>query len=73
MQIKSSYKQLQPEATKLHHHRDGQGGVGALGDALHALLCGAGHNMRMLLRKLRLLCAQYPLRINQFMVVQFEK
>ncbi|MDR2092965.1 MAG: hypothetical protein LBP58_06585, partial [Azoarcus sp.] len=30
---------------------------GSLGDALHAVLCGAGHNLRMILRKLRLLCA----------------
>lgn len=29
---------------------------GALGDAMHAVLCGAGHNLRMILRKLRLLC-----------------
>jgi IS5 family transposase len=28
---------------------------GALGDALHAVLCGAGHNIRLLLNKLRLL------------------
>jgi hypothetical protein len=26
---------------------------GALGDALHAVLCGAGHNIRLLLKKLR--------------------
>jgi IS5 family transposase len=26
---------------------------GALGDAIHAVLCGAGHNLRMILRKLR--------------------
>ena len=32
---------------------------GALGDALHAVMCGAGHNIRLLLKKLRLLCAQY--------------
>jgi len=25
-----------------------------LGDALHAVLCGAGHNLRMILRALRL-------------------
>jgi IS5 family transposase len=31
---------------------------GALGDALHAVLCGAGHNIRLLLKKLRLLCAE---------------
>ncbi|MBQ0960875.1 IS5 family transposase [Ideonella sp. 4Y11] len=29
---------------------------GADGDALHALLCGAGHNLRMILRHLRVLC-----------------
>lgn len=29
---------------------------GTLGDAMHAVLCGAGHNLRMILRKLRLLC-----------------
>ncbi|MEM5420629.1 transposase [Paraburkholderia sp. BR14263] len=29
---------------------------GALGDAMHAVLCGAGHNLRMI-RNLRLLCA----------------
>jgi transposase, IS5 family len=28
----------------------------ALGDAMHAMLCGAGHNIRMILRKLGLLC-----------------
>lgn len=27
---------------------------GALGDALNAILCGAGHNIRLLLRRLRL-------------------
>ena len=31
---------------------------GSLGDALHAVLCGAGHNLRMILRKLLLLRAQ---------------
>nr|EUJ13140.1 transposase [Ralstonia solanacearum P673] len=30
---------------------------GASGDAMHAVQCGAGHNLRMILRKLRLLCA----------------
>lgn len=30
---------------------------GTLGDAMHAVLCGAGHNLRMILRKLRLFCA----------------
>jgi IS5 family transposase len=28
---------------------------GELGDALHAVLCGAGHNIRLLMKKLRLL------------------
>ncbi|MDP2152093.1 MAG: hypothetical protein Q8J66_00305, partial [Methylotenera sp.] len=27
---------------------------GELGDALHAMLCGAGHNLRMILRAIRL-------------------
>jgi transposase, IS5 family len=31
--------------------------TGALGDAIHAVLCGAGHNLRMILRRLRLFCA----------------
>jgi IS5 family transposase len=30
---------------------------GALDDAIHAVLCGAGHNLRMILRKLRIFCA----------------
>ncbi len=34
---------------------------GSLGDALHAVLCGAGHNLRMILRALRL-CFAYLLR-----------
>ena len=38
---------------------------GALGDALHAVMCGAGHNMRMLLRKLRLLCAQFGVAMQE--------
>jgi len=29
---------------------------GALGDALHAVLCGVGHDICLLLKKLRLLC-----------------
>ncbi len=31
---------------------------GALGGALHAVMCGAGHNIRLLLKKLRLLYAE---------------
>ncbi|MFT4266448.1 MAG: IS5/IS1182 family transposase, partial [Xenophilus sp.] len=34
---------------------------GALGDALHAVMCGAGHNLRMILAALRLLCARFGL------------
>ncbi|WP_233808643.1 IS5 family transposase [Paraburkholderia sp. HP33-1] len=30
---------------------------GTLGDAMHAVLCGAGHNLRMILRTLRFFCA----------------
>ena len=30
---------------------------GAVGDAIHAVMCGAGHNLRMILRKLRFFCA----------------
>lgn len=32
--------------------------LGKMGDAMNALLCGAGQNLRMILKKLRLLCAQ---------------
>jgi transposase, IS5 family len=28
---------------------------GALGDAMHAVLCGAGHNLRMILAHLRVI------------------
>lgn len=29
---------------------------GSTGDALHSQLCGAGHNLRMILRHLRVCC-----------------
>ncbi len=49
------------EPTIGHMKTDGRLGrnplAGALGDALHAVLCGAGHNIRLLLAKLRLLLA----------------
>ena len=35
---------------------------GALGDALHAVMCGAGHNLRMIITKLRTLCTQIGIR-----------
>jgi IS5 family transposase len=39
---------------------------GALGDAMHAVLCGAGHNLRMILRKLRLFYALILLALLSF-------
>lgn len=49
------------EPTIGHMKSDGKLGrnwlKGALGDAMHAVLCGAGHNLRMIMRKLRLFCA----------------
>lgn len=45
------------EPTIGHMKSDGKLGrnwlKGALGDALHSILCGAGHNIRLLLRRLR--------------------
>ena len=37
---------------------------GALGDALHAVLCGAGHNLRLILAKLRLLAVRFGLTLH---------
>lgn len=37
---------------------------GALGDALQADMCGAGHNLRMILAKLRLLCARIGIALR---------
>lgn len=49
------------EPTIGHMKADGKLGrnwlKGASGDALHAVLCGAGHNIRLLLRRLRRFCA----------------
>lgn len=39
---------------------------GALGDALHAVLCGAGHNIRLLIRKLRLFCDCWRIDFTAF-------
>ena len=41
---------------------------GALGDALHAVMCGAGHNLRMILAKLRLLCARMGIALRALLV-----
>ena len=55
---------------------------GALGDALHAMLCGAGHNLRMILRALQLFyghCFTNPLQrlvdaIHQYLnITQFNQ
>lgn len=32
---------------------------GSLGDAMHALLCGAGHNLLLILAHLRVLCCAW--------------
>ena len=37
---------------------------GALGDALHAVMCGAGHNLRLILAARRLLCARFGLSMQ---------
>ena len=50
-----------------HMKNDGRLGrnflKGVAGDAINALLCGAGHNLRKILRQLALLCAQILARI----------
>jgi IS5 family transposase len=40
---------------------------GALGDALHAVMCGAHHNLRSILAKLRLVCAQRDIALNELL------
>jgi IS5 family transposase len=37
---------------------------GALGDALHAVMSGAGHNLRLILAALRLVCARLGLSMQ---------
>ena len=39
---------------------------GALDDALHAVMCGAGHNLRLILAKLRLLCASLAYLLGRY-------
>ena len=36
----------------------------ALGDALHAVMCGAGHNLRLIMAVLRLYCARFGLSVQ---------
>jgi IS5 family transposase len=38
---------------------------GALGDAIHAVMCGAGHNLRLILAALRLFCARLGVTIQE--------
>ena len=40
---------------------------GTLGDALHAVLCGAGHNMRLILAHLRALLVEILAVLLRFM------
>ena len=42
---------------------------GIEGDAMNALLCGAGHNLRKILKKLRLLCVQSAISVQQLLSV----
>jgi len=39
---------------------------GSLGDAIHAVLCGTGHNLQMILRKLRLFYALILAALHNF-------
>ena len=61
------------EPTFGHMKMDGRLGrnplKGALGDALHAVLCGAGHNIRMILRKLRLFCARFGMPLQEMLAL----
>ena len=53
------------EPTIGHMKMDGRLGrnplKGILGDAIHAVMCGAGHNLRLILAALRLYCARFRL------------
>ncbi len=42
---------------------------GALGNALHAVTCGAGHNLRLILAALRLYCARFGLSVQAIIAV----
>lgn len=57
------------EPTIGHMKMDGRLGrnllKGQLGDAIHAVLCGAGHNLRLILAALRSYCAQMGLGLVQ--------
>lgn len=40
---------------------------GPLGDAIHAVMCGAGHNLRLILAALRLYCAQLGMTLRELL------
>lgn len=54
-----------------HMKNDGRLGrnflKGMAGDAMNALLCGAGHNLRKILRQLALLCARFAISLKQLL------
>ena len=54
-----------------HMKNDGRLGrnflKGVAGDAMNALLCGAGHYLRKILRRLALLCARFGVSLNQLL------
>ena len=54
-----------------HMKNDGRLGrnflKGAAGDAMNALLCGAGYNLRKILRQLALLCARFGINLNRLL------
>ncbi|NDU91650.1 MAG: IS5 family transposase [Ferrovum sp.] len=54
-----------------HMKNDGRLGrnflKGIAGDAMNALLCGAGHNLRKILRRLALLCARFAISLKQLL------
>ncbi len=56
------------EPTIGHMKMDGRLGrnplKGTLGDALHAVMCGAGHNLRLILAALRPFCARLGLSMQ---------
>ena len=41
---------------------------GAAGDAMNALLCAAGHNLRKILHQLALLCAHFVVDFYRMMI-----
>lgn len=65
------------QAQKCHRvghraHEDGRARLGrnplksALGDVLHAVMCGAGHNLRLILAALRFYCARIGWSVQAF-------